>query len=173
MVLKAFSLPWPHLPGKVINRFFFYLTKRSVSEIQHRYTEKLSFRHQRPGQDGAGKLLNRGSDPAPSWANSLHQLGGLPFTFTLPSPTGLHPHQQSTYPQGRSVVSSPFETPWTAAHQAPWTRSFPGENTGVGCHSLHQGIFPIQGWSRCPLPWQVGCSAIREAPSLTCGDGDN
>ena len=26
----------------------------------------------------------------------------------------------------------------------PW--NFPGENTGVGCHSLFQGIFPTQGW---------------------------
>ena len=25
----------------------------------------------------------------------------------------------------------------------PW--DFPGKNTGVGCHSLLQGIFPIQG----------------------------
>ena len=23
----------------------------------------------------------------------------------------------------------------------------PGENTGVGCHALCQGIFPTQGWS--------------------------
>ena len=78
----------------------FYFTKSSVSEIQNWYTEKLSFGHQRTGQDGAGKLLNRGSDPAPTWANSLHQLGGLPFTFTQPPPTGLHPHQLSTYPRG-------------------------------------------------------------------------
>ena len=29
------------------------------------------------------------------------------------------------------------------AHQAPW--DFPGKNTGVGCHSLPQEIFPTQG----------------------------
>ena len=38
-----------------------------------------------------------------------------------------------------------FVTPWTVAHQAPWSRDFPGMNTGVGCHSLLQGIFPTQG----------------------------
>ena len=34
-----------------------------------------------------------------------------------------------------------FVIPWTVAHQAlcPW--DFPGENTGVGCHFLLQGIF--------------------------------
>ena len=43
-----------------------------------------------------------------------------------------------------SVVSD-SETPWTVAHQAPlclW--DFPGENTGVGCHFLLQGIFLTQ-----------------------------
>ena len=38
-----------------------------------------------------------------------------------------------------------FATPWTVAGQAvcPW--DFPGKNTGVGCHSLLQGVFPTQG----------------------------
>ena len=38
-----------------------------------------------------------------------------------------------------------FVTPWTIACQllCPW--DFPGKNTGVGCHALHQGTFPTQG----------------------------
>ena len=39
----------------------------------------------------------------------------------------------------------------------PW--DFPGENTGVGCHFLLQGIFPAQGSNLhllCLLCWQVG-----------------
>ena len=35
----------------------------------------------------------------------------------------------------------------------------PGKNTGVGCHALLQGIFPIQGSNLrllCLLQWQVG-----------------
>ena len=39
----------------------------------------------------------------------------------------------------------------------PW--NFAGENTGVGCHSLLQGIFSTQGLSPCILHllhWQVG-----------------
>ena len=38
-----------------------------------------------------------------------------------------------------------FVTPWTVAHQAPLPWDFPSKNTGVGNHSLLQGIFPTQG----------------------------
>ena len=31
-------------------------------------------------------------------------------------------------------------TPWTVARQAPLSMEFSSENTGVGCHSLLQGI---------------------------------
>ena len=34
-------------------------------------------------------------------------------------------------------------TSWTVACQAPWDS--PGKNSGMGCHSLLQGIFPTQG----------------------------
>ena len=43
------------------------------------------------------------------------------------------------------VAKSLFVTPWTITHQAPLSMSSPGKNTGVGCHLLLQGIFPIQG----------------------------
>ena len=41
------------------------------------------------------------------------------------------------YAQSFSHVSL-FETPWTAAYQAPPSMGFPGKywNTGVGCHCL-------------------------------------
>ena len=32
--------------------------------------------------------------------------------------------------------------------------SFPGKNTGVGCHFLFQGIFPTQGSNQQLLHWQ-------------------
>ena len=35
---------------------------------------------------------------------------------------------------------------------------FPGKNTGVGCHSLLQGIFPTQGWKLSLLYWQADSS---------------
>ena len=38
-------------------------------------------------------------------------------------------------------------------------RGSPGEDTGVGCHFLLQGIFPTQGWNPCLLcflHWQAG-----------------
>ena len=52
-----------------------------------------------------------------------------------------------------------FATLWTVACQAPLSMAFPGKNTGVGCHTLLQGIFPTQGSNPhifCLLPWQVG-----------------
>ena len=39
-------------------------------------------------------------------------------------------------------------------HLCPW--SSPGKNTGVGCRSLLQMIFPIQGSNLALLHWQVG-----------------
>ena len=42
-----------------------------------------------------------------------------------------------------------FATPWTVARQVPWDS--PVKNTGVGYHSLLQGIFPTQG-SNLDLP---------------------
>ena len=36
-------------------------------------------------------------------------------------------------------------TLWTVAHQAPLSMGFSSKNTGVGCHFLLQGLFPIQG----------------------------
>ena len=48
--------------------------------------------------------------------------------------------------KSRSVVS-----PWTvpAILLSPWNS--PGQNTGVGSHSLLQGIFPIQKSNQCLL----------------------
>ena len=40
--------------------------------------------------------------------------------------------------------------PWTAALQASLSMESPGKNTGVGSHSLLQGISPTQG-SNCSL----------------------
>ena len=46
-----------------------------------------------------------------------------------------------------------FATPWTVARQAPLSMEFSilGQNTGVGCHSLLQGIFLTQGLNLGPL----------------------
>ena len=38
-----------------------------------------------------------------------------------------------------------FATPWTVAYQTPLFMEFPRQESGVACHSLLQGIFPIQG----------------------------
>ena len=48
-------------------------------------------------------------------------------------------------------VLATLSTPWTVACQAscPWNSL--GKNTGVGCHFILQGIFPIQG-SNLGLP---------------------
>ena len=42
---------------------------------------------------------------------------------------------------------------WPTKFLCPW--DFLGKNTGVGCHFLLQGIFPIQTSNSRLLPWQV------------------
>ena len=52
-----------------------------------------------------------------------------------------------------------FALLWTVAHQTPLSVSFSRQNTGMGCHSLLQGIFPTQGLNPCLLwllHWQAG-----------------
>ena len=40
-------------------------------------------------------------------------------------------------------------------YNPPGSWDFPGKNTGEGCHSLFQGIFPAQGSNQHLLHWQV------------------
>ena len=52
-----------------------------------------------------------------------------------------------------------FVTLWTVAHQAPLSMCFSRQDTGVGCHSLLQGIFLTQGLNLhllSLLHWQAG-----------------
>ena len=58
-------------------------------------------------------------------------------------------------------MSDSFATPWTVEEAAqllfPWDS--PGKNTGVVCHALSQGIFPMRGLNLCILcllDWQAG-----------------
>ena len=53
-----------------------------------------------------------------------------------------HPNFESVKSLSRVCL---FVTPWTVAHQDPLPWDFPGNNTGVGCHFLLQGISPTQG----------------------------
>ena len=48
-------------------------------------------------------------------------------------------------------MSDCFTTLWTVARQAPLSMDSPGKHTGIGSHSLLQGIFPTQG-SNLGLP---------------------
>ena len=43
---------------------------------------------------------------------------------------------------------------------------FPGKNTGIGCHSLLQGIFPTQGLNTGLLNWQM--DSLPLAPPGVC-----
>ena len=45
-------------------------------------------------------------------------------------------------------------TPWIVTPQGPLSRDFPGQNTGVGCHFLPQGIFSTQGLNPHLLHWR-------------------
>ena len=47
---------------------------------------------------------------------------------------------------------------------------FPGKNTGVGCHSLPQGIFLTQGLNPCLLHWWAGSSQLSHLVNPLEGD---
>ena len=72
----------------------------------------------------------------------------LLFIFTVAcSPGSNLKHCTDLSPPQSSTESSSLnfpQTPWTVACQVlcPWNS--PGQNTGVGCHFLVQGIFPTQ-----------------------------
>ena len=51
-----------------------------------------------------------------------------------------------------------FTTSWTVAHQAYLSIGFSRQESGVGCHAFHQGIFPTQGSNPhllCLWNWQA------------------
>ena len=73
--------------------------------------------------------------------------------------------ERAVIPLYHVIVPTPFSrvrfflTLWTVAHQAPLPMGFSGENTGVHCHALLQGIFLTQGWNShllSLLHWQMG-----------------
>ena len=51
---------------------------------------------------------------------------------------------------------------WPNKLLCPW--DFPGQNTGVGCHFLLQGIFPMQGSNQSLLYWQEDSLPLTEPP---------
>ena len=66
----------------------------------------------------------------------------------------------------QSCLTLQFYGLWPARLLCPWNS--PGKNTGVGSHSLLQGIFPTQGWTQVSsIAGRVFTIwATREAPSL-------
>ena len=65
--------------------------------------------------------------------------------------------KKTMYMLGKLLQSCP--TLWDSmnCNQAPLSMEFPGKNTGVGCHTLLQGIFLTQGSNPhllCLLHWQ-------------------
>ena len=72
----------------------------------------------------------------------------------------------------RPVMSDPVVSGTVARWPlCPW--NFPGENTGVGCHFIHQGVFLTQGLNLHLLPllhWPVHSSL--SAPPLYLTNND-
>ena len=57
-------------------------------------------------------------------------------------------------------------TSWAVACKPPLSIGFPGENTGVGCHFLLQGIFLTQGSNQHLLHWQVDSLPLSHPGSI-------
>ena len=71
------------------------------------------------------------------WVGSLHQVAKV---------LGL---QQPSFHINKVLVTQSCLTLWD-----PMDSSLPSKNTGLGCHSLLQGIFPTQGSNPGLLPWR-------------------
>ena len=97
---------------------------------------------------------------------------GFPVLYLPDSSQAIHTKWMIKF-EGGGLVTESCPTLWTPRTVAlcPWDS--PGENTGVGCHFLLQGIFLTQGWSphllRCRRcftaeppgkPNQVYCSSV-------------
>ena len=74
----------------------------------------------------------------------------------------MYPKNNGYYPLPKVLCSlvqlCPTLTPWTIACQSaslPRLRDSPGKNTGVGFHSLLQGIFPNPGIKPRSLTFQA------------------
>ena len=70
-----------------------------------------------------------------------------------------------------SVVSDSLQPHglWPSRLFCPWDS--PGKNTGVGCHSVPQGIFLTQGLNPrllCLLHWQAGSLPLAHLGSPPC-----
>ena len=66
-----------------------------------------------------------------------------------------------------------FATRWAEACQASSVHGdCPGKNTGVGCHSLLQWIFPTQGSNLCLRHWQADSLPLSHLGILPGQDSD-
>ena len=59
-----------------------------------------------------------------------------------------------------------FVTPWTVAHQALLSMEFSKQETGVGSHSLFQGIFLTRVSKPCTAGRFFTIWATKEAPKV-------
>ena len=78
------------------------------------------------------------SDPLLSQSSLCQLLATLSIQLFTPNTTGVHACMLSCLVVSDSLWLCEL---WSARFFCP--RDFPGENAGVGCHFLHQGIFLI------------------------------
>ena len=89
----------------------------------------------------------------------------LLLTWLPENPLCGHQQVRMLSPQLCPALCDPMDT---TAHQAPLSTDSPGKNTGLGGHTLLQGIFPTQGLNPrllCLLHWQAGSLPLAP-PSL-------
>ena len=56
--------------------------------------------------------------------------------------------------------------PWTVAHQDPLSMGFSRQETGVGCHFLLQGIFPIHELNLGLLQGFLMSQLVKNPPAM-------
>ena len=101
------------------------------------------------------KLTNLSQPPE----DLFHVGWGLrPSPLVMTPAMGLEVSMHESACQVASVASD-SAIPWTVAHKTPLSMGFSRQNTAVGCPTLLQGIFPMQGWNPgllYLLYWQIG-----------------
>ena len=89
-----------------------------------------------------------GIEPEPPalglWSLSHWTNREVPLVYSYTQSIAKHLEQSACVPRHFSRVRL-FVTPWTVARQTPCPWDSPGNNTGMGCPALLQGIFPTQG----------------------------